>query len=67
LKTLADKLRDFIKGSGFILISAGTLGLILNEFVFETSSSRTIILAVVDFVGLVNLAFACFGMRGKNE
>jgi hypothetical protein len=57
------EMRNFIKGTGFILIAIGTLGLILNEFVFESSSTRTIIFAVVDFVGLVNLAFAHFGMR----
>ena len=57
------KLREFIKISGFVLITVGTIGLLLNEFVWNTSSSRTIIFAVVDFVGLVNLAFAHFGMR----
>jgi len=60
---LPDKLRQFIKISGFVLITIGTLGLLLNEFVWDTSSSRTIIFAVVNFVGLVNLAFAHFGMR----
>jgi len=60
---LNDKLREFIKISGFVLIIVGTIGLLLNEFVWNTSSSRTITFAVVDFVGLVNLAFAHFGMR----
>ncbi len=59
-------MREFIKISGFVLIAVGTVGLLLNEFVWDTSSSRTIIFAVVDFVGLVNLAFAHFGMRGKD-
>ncbi|MFC1918962.1 hypothetical protein ACFLUN_00745 [Chloroflexota bacterium] len=58
-------LRDFIKIIGFILIIIGTSGLLLNEFVWEHSSTRTIILAVVNFVGLVNLGFASFGMRDK--
>ena len=56
-------LRNFLKISAFILIIIGTLSLLLNEFVWEHSSTRTIIFAVVDFVGLVNLAFAHFGMR----
>ena len=63
VKTLNGKLREFIKISGFVLIIVGTIGLLLNEFVWNTSSSRTITFAVVDFVGLVNLAFAHFGMR----
>ena len=57
-------LRNFIKISAFILIAVGTIGLLLNEFAFDHSSTRTIIFAVVDFVGLVNLAFAFWGMRG---
>jgi len=56
-------LRNFLKISAFILIIIGTLGLLLNEFVWEHSSTRTIIFAVVNFVGLVNLSFAHFGMR----
>jgi len=58
-------LPNFIKISAFILIIISTLGLLLNEFVWEHSSTRTIIFAVVDFVGLVNLAFAHFGMRNS--
>lgn len=58
-------LRNFIKISAFTLIIIGTAGLLLNEFVFEYSSTRTIIFAVVNFVGLVNLAFAFWGMRGE--
>jgi hypothetical protein len=61
------EIREFIKLSGFILIITGTAGLLLNEFVWEHSSTRTIIFAVVNFVGLVNLAFAHFGMRGKGR
>jgi len=61
-------LQNFIKLSGFVLIAAGTLGLLLNEFIWNDSSSRTIVFAVVNFVGLVNLSFAHFGMRkGKSE
>jgi hypothetical protein len=58
-------LRNFIKISGFVLIIIGTVGLLLNEFVWDGGTTRTIIFGVVDFVGLVNLAFAYFGMRGE--
>ena len=57
------EMRNFIKITAFILIIIGTAGLLLNEFVWEHSSTRTIIFAVVNFVGLVNLAFAQFGMK----
>ena len=56
-------MRNFIKTIGFILIFIGTVGLLLNDFVLEHSSTRTIIFAVVNFVGLVDLAFAHLGMK----
>ena len=57
--------KNFIKIAAFTLIIVGTGGLLFSEFVWEHSSTRTIIFAVVVFVGLVDLAFAHFGMRGK--
>ncbi len=57
------KLRNFIKVSGFILVITGTVGLLLNEFAWESGSTRTIIFAVVNFVGLTDLAFSHFGMK----
>jgi hypothetical protein len=56
-------MRNFLKITAFILIIIGTAGLLLNEFVWDYASSRTIIFAVVNFVGLVDLAFAQWGMR----
>ena len=59
------EMRNFLRISGFVLIIIGTAGLLLSEFVWEHSATRTIIFAVVNFVGLVDLAFAQFGMRDK--
>ena len=56
-------MRNFLKIAAFALIIIGTAGLLLNEFAWEHSSTRTIIFAVVNFVGLVDMAFAHFGMR----
>ena len=67
LKILDDKLKERVKITAFILIIIGTAGLLLNEFVWEHSSTRTIIFAVVNLVGLVNLAFAHFGMKDKTD
>jgi len=58
-------MKNFIRISSFLLILIGTAGLLLNEFVWQHSSSRTIIFAVVNLVGLVNLAFTQFGMNGN--
>ncbi len=57
--------RNYIKGTGFILIALGTLGLLLNEFVFDASSCCTIILAVANFVGLACLVYGRFWISGK--
>lgn len=60
------KLRECIVISGFVLIFIGTVGLLLNEFVWTSISSRTVIFAVANFVGLVILAITRFGMsKGK--
>jgi hypothetical protein len=56
-------LRNFIKISGFVLVVIGTAGLLLNEFAWTHSSTRTIIFAVVNLVGLVDMAFAHFGIE----
>ena len=41
----------------FILLIIGTLGLIINEFVFDWGSAATITFAAINVVGLVVLAF----------
>ena len=56
-------MKNIVKIIGFVLIFVGTVGLLLNEFVLDAPSSCTISLAVVNFVGLVSLAFAHFAMR----
>ncbi len=60
-------LKQYIKLSGFILIAIGTTGLLLNEFFWASSSGRTIVFAVLNFVGFANLAFAHFGMKGRDQ
>jgi hypothetical protein len=61
------EMRNFLRVTAVILIIVGTTGLLLNDFVWEHSSTRTIIFAVVDVVGLVNLGFASFGMSSKAD
>ena len=60
-------LEDFVRICGFVQIAIGTVGILLNEFVWNTSSNSAIIFAVVGFIGLVNLAFAHFGMRKRDK
>jgi hypothetical protein len=49
-------MKDFLKGAGFIIIGLGTLGLILNEFVFDSSTTLTLTFVGVDIIGLAFLA-----------
>ena len=58
-----DEMRNFIKTTAFALLIIGTTGLLLNEFVWNHSSGRTVIFAAVNFVGFVNLAFAHVRMK----
>ena len=60
-------LENFIKICGFIQITIGAVGILLNEFVWDTSSNSAIIFAVVGFIGLANLAFVHFGMRKRDK
>ena len=58
-------MRTFLKITAFMLIIIGTVGLLLNEFVWDAGTNRTIIFAVVSLVGFTNLAFARFAMKDR--
>ncbi len=47
----------------FILLSIGTLALIINEFIFDWGSSATLTFAALNVVGLATLAFTRWGMK----
>ena len=55
--------KEVAKLSGFILIIIGTLGLLINEFIFDWGSTATITFAAVNVVGLAILAFTYWGMK----
>lgn len=54
------KMRNFIKTAAFILIIIGTSGLLLNEYVWEHSSTLAIIFAILNLIGLISLAITRF-------
>jgi hypothetical protein len=56
-------MKDRIKGAGFILIILGTLGLLLNEFVFEGSTAVTLIAAAFDVIGLACLVIGQYVVK----
>ncbi len=56
-----------IRLSAFILLIIGTLGLLINEFVFDWGSAATLTFAAVNIVGLATLAFAFWGMKSVHK
>ena len=56
-------MKGTIELSGFVLLIIGTLGLLVNEFVFDWGSFATVTFAVVNVVGFALLAFAHWGMK----
>ena len=56
-------MREFAKLSAFILLGIGTLGLVINEFIFDWGRAATLTFASVNVVGFVTLAFVHWGRR----
>jgi hypothetical protein len=55
--------REATRLIAFILLIIGTLGLIINEFIFDWGSVATLTFAAINVVGLVVLAFAFWGKK----
>ena len=49
--------------SAFILLIVGTIGLLVNEFVFDWGRVATLSFAAINIVGLVILAYTNWGMK----
>ena len=56
-------MREATRLSGFILLSIGTIGLLINEFICDWGSTATLTLAAINIVGLAILAFTYWGMK----
>jgi len=55
--------REAIRLIAFVLLIIGTLGLIINEFIFDWGSAATLTFAAVNIVGFAILAFAFWGAK----
>ncbi len=51
--------RKFAKRSAFILLIIGTVGLLINEFIFDWGGVATVVFAIFNIAGLIIL----FGIR----
>ena len=47
----------------FIFLAVGTVGLLINEFVFNWGRCATLTFAAINIVGLATLAFANWGRK----
>jgi len=56
-------MKQAIKLSGFILVAIGTLGLLINEFIFGWERTATLTFAALNAMGLATLAFVLWGMK----
>ena len=60
-------MREAIKLIAFILLTIGTLGLLINEFAFDWGRVATLVFAIVNFIGLAVLASSYFKMGNKDN
>ena len=49
---------EITKLSAFILLITGTIGLLINELIFDWGRCITLTFAIINVVGLASLAFA---------
>ena len=56
-------MREAAKLSAFIFLIIGTLGLLINEFIFDWGGTATLTFAAVNVVGLAILAYTYWGMK----
>ena len=56
-------MKQSVKLVGFTLLVIGTLGLIINEFIFNWGSTVTLAFAAVNIVGLAILAYTLWDRK----
>jgi hypothetical protein len=62
-ETKKRKVKQVVKLSVFILLVTGTLGLLINEFIFEWGTTVTLTFAALNVMGLAILAYMYWGMK----
>jgi len=56
-------MKQVVKLGAFILLGIGTLGLLINEFIFDWGTTATLVFAALNVVGLAILAYMTWGMK----
>jgi hypothetical protein len=60
-------MRKIARTIAFALLIIGTLGLLVNELVFDWGRAATIFLAVLNVIGLILICFAVGGGGEQDE
>ena len=60
-------MRKIARAIAFALLIIGTLGLLVNELVFDWGRTATIFLAVLNVIGLILICFAAGGGGGEQD
>ena len=58
-------MREVAKLSAFVLLMIGTIGLLMNEFIFDWGRVTTLTFAALNVIGLAILAFTTWGIKKK--
>ena len=58
-------MREVAKLTAFILLIIGTIGLLVNEFIFDWGRVGTLVFAVFNFIGLAILAITYLRMKHR--
>ena len=56
-------MRKVIELSAFFFLLIGTIGLLMNEIVFDWGRPATLIFAAANVMGFLTLGFAYWGMK----
>ena len=59
-------MKQVVKLSVFILLVIGTLGLLINEFIFDWGTTATLTFATLNVVGLAILAYTYWGLKKES-
>ena len=60
-------MREVAKLTAFILLIIGSIGLLVNEFIFEWGRVGTLVFAVFNFIGLAILAIMYLRMKDRER
>jgi len=56
-------MRESTRLIGFILLIIGTIGLLINELIFDWGRCATLTFAIINVVGFTSLAFAYWAKK----